>query len=88
MVKAGNAIQGDSLHLLALSLIKDRAATLMSHYKALCTAQVDLFLKTQGICTIAATTTSRVNHLLSAGTTNQGACFDAVARIASSNAFM
>ena len=35
---------------------------------------------------IAAATTRRVNHLLSAGTTNQGACFDAVARIASSNA--
>ncbi len=28
--------------------------------------------------TIAAATTSRVNHLLSAGTTNHGACFDAV----------
>src|SRR5215469_6845559 len=36
--------------------------------------------------TIAAATARRVNHLLSAGTTNQGACFDAVARIASSNA--
>src|SRR5262245_13343219 len=39
-------------------------------------------------CTIAAPTTSRVNHLLSAGTTYQGACFDAVARIASSKACM
>ncbi len=38
--------------------------------------------------TIAAATTSRVNHLLSAGTTYHGACFDAVARIASSNACM
>src|SRR5205823_1335961 len=37
---------------------------------------------------IAAATTSRVNHLLSAGTTNHGACFDAVAPIASSNASM
>src|SRR5262249_42269924 len=36
--------------------------------------------------TIEAATTSRVNHLLSAGTTNQGAWFDAVARIVSSNA--
>ena len=32
---------------------------------------------------IAATTTSRVNHLLSAGTTNHGACGVAVAAIAS-----
>src|SRR5258706_10305880 len=38
--------------------------------------------------TIAAATTSRVNHLLLAGTTNHGACVDAVARIASSNARM
>src|SRR5215831_397205 len=38
--------------------------------------------------TIAAATTSRVNHLLSAGTTNQGACLDAVAPIASSYARM
>src|SRR5262249_44666191 len=38
--------------------------------------------------TIAAATTSRVNHLSSAGTTNQGACCDAVARIASSYARM
>ena len=33
-------------------------------------------------------TMSLVNHLLSAGTTNHGACFDAEARIASSNACM
>src|SRR5712692_3456587 len=33
--------------------------------------------------TIAAATKSRVNNLLSAGTTYHGACFDAVARIAS-----
>src|SRR5215510_1105724 len=39
-------------------------------------------------CTIAAATTSRVNHLLSAGTTYHGAWFDAVARIASSKARM
>ena len=38
--------------------------------------------------TMAAATKSRVNHLLSAGTMYQGACFEAVARIASSNASM
>ena len=38
--------------------------------------------------TIAAATTSRVNHLLSAGTTYHGACSDAVARMASWNACM
>src|SRR5262249_51168916 len=38
--------------------------------------------------TTAAATTRRVNHLLSAGTTNQGAFFEAVARIASSYARM
>src|SRR5215831_792000 len=38
--------------------------------------------------TIAAATTRRVNHLLSAGTTNHGACVDAEARIASSYARM
>src|SRR5580704_1938679 len=37
---------------------------------------------------IAAATTRRVNHLLSAGTTYHGACLAAVARIASSNACM
>jgi hypothetical protein len=59
------------------SLSSASRATLSSFF---CSASIFGYFKSSSatVSTTAAATTSRVNHLLSAGTTNHGARFDAV----------